>query len=142
MKTGGKARRLGLLLCAAGGLGACQSNPLATAPVDPASPIAKEIAAVAAADRPFPQFSDIPALPTDERPVSAWSQATAESRGAGAELTAQTAPETWSMQESESFAARARADVRDEPPSERSGGDAETFAREQRQRATPPPPPR
>ncbi len=142
MKGLGKARILAPALGLAAGLAACQSNPLATTPVDPTSPIAKEVAAVAAADRPFPSFQDIPAMPKDERPAPAWAAAAGDARGAEAELARQTAPETWSLQNTETFAAQARAAVRDEPAYARSGGETEAFAEEQRRRATPPPPPR
>lgn len=144
VKAREKAKSLRLLLClgAAAALGACVSDPLANAPVDPASPVAKEVSAVANTDRPYPRFSEIPKRPTDERPVAAWASAARDVQGAGQELAAQTAPETWTLHNTESFAAQAQAAVRDEPASERAGGDTETFAREQRERATPPPPAR
>lgn len=144
VKAGEKAKSLRPLLCmgAAAMLGACVSNPMANAPVDPASPVAKEVTAIANTERAYPRFSQIPKKPTDERPVRAWASATAEVQGVGKELARQTAPETWSLQNTESFAAQAQAAVGDEPVSERAGGDTETFAREQRERATPPPPAR
>lgn len=145
VKAREKAKSLRLVLCmgAAAALGACASNPLAdNAPVDPASPIAPQVAAIAGAERPYPRFSEIPKTPTDERPVAAWASAAGEVRATGEELAQQTAPETWALQNTEAFAAQARAAVGDEAASERAGGDTETFAREQRERATPPPPAR
>lgn len=127
---------------AAAALGGCVSNPLAEAPVDPASPIAAQVSAIAGSQRPFPKFPQIPKRPTDERPVQAWASAAAEIQATGQDLASQTAPETWTLNNTETFAAEARAAVRDEPASERAGGDTETFAREQRERATPPPPAR
>lgn len=144
VKAGEKAKSLRLLLClgAAATLGACASNPLADAPVDPTSPVAANVAAIANTRRPFPEFSSIPKRPTDERPVAAWASAAGEVQQTSAELARQTAPETWTLQNTETFAAQAQAAVRDEPASQRAGGDTEAFAREQRERATPPPPAR
>jgi hypothetical protein len=100
------------------------------------------VSALANADRPYPQFSQIPKTPNDVRPVQAWASAAADVQTSGQELTRQTAPETWSLSNTATFAAQAQAAVRDEPAFERAGGDTETFAREQRERATPPPPAR
>jgi hypothetical protein len=144
VKAREKAKSLRGWLCmgAAAVLGGCASNPLADAPVDPTSPVAAEVAAIANTNRPFPRFSDIPKTPEDERPVATWASAAGEVQGASQQLARETGPDTWTLQNTETFAARARADVRDEPASERAGGDTETFAREQRERATPPPPAR
>lgn len=139
-----KAKSLELVLVAgaAATLGGCAIGPLANGPIDPASPVAAEVAAIANADRPYPRFSDIPKRPADEREAPAWAAATADVRATGEELVRQTAPETWTLDNTAAFAARAHEAVRDEPAFERAGGDTETFAREQRERATPPPPAR
>ena len=75
-----RLRRRMVRLAAGTGLvllvGACASvNPFATAPVDPASPIAPDVARLAKTNRAFPKFSDIPPMPTDTRPARAWGRA-------------------------------------------------------------------
>lgn len=144
VSAGRKARSLRPWLGAGAvaALGACASNPLADKPVDPSSPVAAQVSALAGAGRPYPEFSQIPKRPDDERPVQVWAGAVADIHATGEALASQTAPETWTLHNTETFAATAQAAVADEPDFERAGGDTETFAREQRERATPPPPAR
>lgn len=138
--------RTSLLLCACGAAmlsGCAVSNPFATAAVDPASPIAAEVAAKARAGRAYPTFADIPPVPADVRPLPAFGRAAAELEVAGVELTRETAPGTWTLTGTEAFAGRAR----DIAGPEITGPDSttaatEAFAKAQRARATPPPPPR
>lgn len=127
-------------LCAL--LGACAGNPFATAEVDPASPVAAEVARVARLQRDYPTFADIPPVPADQRPPAAWGQAANDLESAAAELERETAPGTWTLEGTEAFAQRARraAGADDAPPSATAA--AEAFARQARERATPPPPPR
>jgi hypothetical protein len=58
---------------------------------------------------------------------------------AGAALERDTAPDTWTLNATDAFVEKARRDAgpQIEPP---KPGDAEAFARELRERATPPPP--
>lgn len=138
-----RAARLPLMLGAACGAGAlmsgCVANPFTDAPVDPASPIAAEVARVAKTNRDYPSFRDIPAVPNDLRPVGLYGREAEAVKLAGAQLIRDTAPETWTLQGSEAFASEARRDAGPEfaPP---SAQDSDAFARELRERATPPPP--
>lgn len=139
-----KALRLGV--CAAGvaataGCAGGVANPFATAPVDPASPIAAEVAATAASNKAFPSFNDIPKAPTDQRPAKAWGQAATQVEAARDKLERETAPETWSLSGTEAFAAQAARDSgQGEAPD--AASDTEAFADSARRRATPPPSPR
>ena len=137
--------RTSLLVCAGGAmLGGCAiSNPFATAPVDPASPIAAEVAAKARAAGDYPTFAAIPPVPADVRPLPAFGRAADDLEAAGADLARETAPSTWTLTGTEAFAGRAR----DIAGPETTGPDSttaatEAFAKAQRARATPPPPPR
>jgi hypothetical protein len=136
--------RLGACLLAAGALSGCASsldNPFATAPVDPASPIAADVAKVAETNRDYPSFNDIPKAPADQRPAKAWGQAVAEVTAARDQLERETGPGAWSLGGTDAFADRAAADA----GSGAAGGstaDTEAFARAARERATPPPQPR
>lgn len=138
------AARLAACLGAAAGLAACGGNPFATAPVDPASPLAAEIAKGARAEHDYPSFEEIPAKPADVRPVQAFGEAAAETQGARADLERQTAPGTWTLQPggTDPFATRAQSAVREDGSAGRSGAGTEDFSREAQERATPPPQPR
>ena len=66
--------RLALCLGVAGLTGGCVDLPkvLGPAPVDPTSAVAQDVLAASKAKGPFPTFRQIPAVPTDVRPVTAW----------------------------------------------------------------------
>lgn len=136
---------LGGAICAAALLSGCStSNPFATAPVDPSSPVAAEVAAKARASTDYPSFAEIPAMPNDVRPLQAWGEAAREVAAAGEALERETAPNTWTLNaaETEGFAARARDAAGPEADTRSTSAASEAFARQIRERATPPPPPR
>lgn len=140
-----KVFRLGAAVCVAALLSGCASpSPFATASVDPNSPIAAEVAAKAKANADYPSFSEIPAMPKDVRPPAAWGVAAREVAAAGEALERETAPNTWTLNaaDTERFAARARQDAGPESDARSTSAASEAFAREIRERATPPPPPR
>jgi hypothetical protein len=121
-------------------LSACVGNPFADARVDPRSPIAAEVAKSVHADAAYPTFGSIPPAPKTIRPHRQYGQQAAQIEKEAKALEAATADSTWTLNDSESFAAKARADAGPElPPAE--AGSTEAFAREQKKRATPPPPP-
>lgn len=127
---------LGLVGCAAG-------NPLATAPIDPRSPVAPEVARLSHAKQDFPAFTDIPPMPADQRPLKAWGQAAGSIETAGVNLDRATAPGTWTLTGTDTFVAAGLRDAGGaEATVESTTPATEAFAREQRKRATPPPPPK
>lgn len=138
--------RTSLLVCVCGAAmlsGCAISNPFVTATVNPASPIAAEVAAKARASHDYPTFADIPPVPADVRPLPAFGRAASDLQVAGAELVRDTAPSTWTLTGTDAFAGRAR----DIAGPEATGPDSttaatEAFAKAQRARATPPPSPR
>ena len=135
----------GLLACAGAAtlLAGCMSNPLAEAPVDPNSPVAEDVARIANEQREFPTFADIPPMPTDQRPAAEWGQQAAKMVVARTQLEQKTAPNTWTLDGTARFAARARAAAGpDIDAATSTTASTEAFARDLRERATPPPSPR
>ena len=120
-------------------VGGCATSQVAVAP-EPAAAVA-EVSAIAGAARSYPRFSDIPTLPEDRRPLAVWGQAASEVLGSGSNLVRDTADETWTLRGTESFATGARQDSGPPAPLVSATAAAESFAREVRKRATPPPPP-
>lgn len=120
-------------------LSGCIGNPFVDAKVDPSSPIAPEVARVTRQDARFPTFASIPKKPDDLRPVAQYGRSARQVLAQGEALIAATEPSTWTLSNTEAFAEKGRADAgpQVEPP---KPGDAEAFARELRERATPPPP--
>jgi len=132
------------LLAAAGAsalLAGCVGNPFDTSKVDPSSPVAGEVSRLTRTERDYPTFAEIPKKPTDVRPLRQFGRAADEVASAGAALEQATAPSTWTLSNTDSFAARARSDAGPEaaPADPRS---TEAFADDLRRRATPPPPPK
>ncbi len=124
------------------GLVGCASNPLATAPLDPNSPVAGQVAALAHQNGPYPTFAAMPQMPTDQRPVKAWGRSAEQIAAAGRALERETADSTWTLTGTESFAASARRMAGPAPTGPESTTAAtEAYANELRKRATPPPPP-
>lgn len=145
-------RRTGrtLLLCAAAmSLAACVTvpvvEPYADAQVDPNSSAAAAIQAQAAQSAAFPTFESIPEMPTDLRTDEGWRMAVREVEGDGVALLNATAPSTWSLNDTEGFAARMHALIDFDPadiPSAGQAAETEAWAARMRARATPPPRPR
>lgn len=120
-------------------LAGCVGNPFVDAKVDPASPVAPDVSRMTRQAGKFPTFASIPKAPTDIRPLAQYGRDANAILAEGAALERATAPGTWTLQGTDAFADRARRDAgpQIEPP---KPGDAEAFARDLRERATPPPP--
>ena len=122
-------------------LAGCIGNPFDAAKVDPKSPIAKDVAAATRTERSYPSFTDIPPVPKDVRPKAQYGVQAAAVETTAAALDAATAPGTWTLQKSDTFANTARqAAGPDLPPVDPAV--TEAFAKDLRKRATPPPPPK
>ena len=121
--------------------GACVSDPTQSARVDSTSPIAAEIARIDRTPTAFPKFTDIPPVPTDLRPKRDYGVAARENELAVAQMERATAPNSWTLNETDRFAADTRAAVGpDIAPADPAATAA--FAQDLRRRATPPPPPK
>jgi hypothetical protein len=87
----------------------------------------------------YPNFCDIPPKPTDIRPVQAFRTAVVRTRFAGAEIVRESAPDTFSLSGTDSFAESARHEGAPPPPVTAPGGmDSETFAQQAKAKSTPP----
>jgi hypothetical protein len=135
-------KRLGPMIACAGACvltSACVGNPFEDAKVDPRSPIAAEVPKLVKADHAYPTFAAVPAKPTDVRPPRQYGVAVRAVDQAAAQLEKATADNTWTLQNTDAFAAGAQAaagpDLAPPQPAE-----TEAFAAAQRKRATPPPP--
>jgi len=134
------AARVAAVLAVGGTLlGGCVGNPFKDAKIDPASPVAADVARMSRAPGKFPTFAGIPSPPKDIRPLAQYGRDAHAVLAEGEALERATAPGTWTLQGTEAFAEKGRRDAgpQIEPP---KPGDAEAFARELRERATPPPP--
>lgn len=127
----------GAAACAA--LCGCVGNPFEDAKVDPRSPVAAEVAKSVRPDAAYPTFASIPPIPKDVRPHRQYGKAAAEIQQTRAALDRATADDTWTLNNTEAFAADARAAAGPElAPGTQA--DTEAFAKDLRKRATPPPP--
>jgi hypothetical protein len=134
----GTAARVAVSLGACALLSAC-IHPFRDAKVDPRSPIAPEVAKTVRPGAPFPTFVNFPKAPSDVRPHKQYGKAAAQVELEGAALVAATADATWTLGDTAAFAAKAQADAGPELPPNQPG-DTEAFAKDQKARATPPPP--
>jgi hypothetical protein len=137
-----RTRRAAQLLAGIGAcamLCGCVGNPFEDAKVDPRSPIAGEVAKSVKHDAPYPTFASIPPVPKDIRPHKQYGQAAAQIEKTRAELALATADSTWTLSNTEIFAAEVKAGAGPEVAAAQQS-DTDTFARDQRKRATPPPP--
>jgi hypothetical protein len=137
---GHSAAKLLAVAAACGLTSACVGNPFKDARVDPRSPIAAEVATNVRPNAAYPTFRSIPPIPKDVRPHRQYGVQAGQTEKQAADLKAATADNTWTLNNSETFAAQARADAGPELPPGQTA-DTEAFAKGQKARATPPPPP-
>jgi hypothetical protein len=116
----------------------CASGPAAGPPPSAATTATRALASGA---KSYPRFSDIPVLPVDERPLAAWGRAAGEVLAEGAALERDGAEDTWTLRQTEVFAAQTSQASGPAAPSVSATASADAFARDMRKRATPPPPP-
>ena len=136
-----KILRFGLIVGLAAGASACAS-PFKTAPVDPSSPVAAAVATAAKTKGARLKLSEIPAIPSDIPSADQIRVAVAQQQAVGDALARATAPSTWELKETESYAAKARRDVTPpafEAPTDTDRANTEAFARAARGRASAPP---
>jgi hypothetical protein len=109
-------------------------------PVELSSPAAQAILEKSRQPGRYPTFQEIPQAPADVRPAGQWAAAVADTRDANAQLQAQVAADPPTLSDSEGWAARQSAAATPPPPPEQQS--TEEYARELRERATPPPRPK
>ena len=138
VRHGRTAARSLACLAACGLVSACV-HPFRDAKIDPRSPVAGEVASTIRPGAPFPTFVSFPKVPTDVRPHKQYGQAAGAVEMDAKTLMAATADSTWTLSGTEPFAAQARLDAGPELPPP-SPDETEAFAKDQKARATPPPP--
>ncbi|HEY5677236.1 MAG TPA: hypothetical protein VIR81_10630 [Myxococcales bacterium] len=131
------ARFLGVAATAAL-LTSCAGGPIASVKVAPGSPVAPEVARMAREAKTYPRFSDIPPEPTDVRAPQVYGARAGALVAARDQLDAATAPNTWTLGNTQGFVGGARRDAGPDLPPVNS--DAAAFANTVRKRATQPPP--
>jgi len=120
-------------------LSGCVHDPFPNARIDPKSSVGAEVARINRTHTRSPSFAQIPRAPRDIRPLAQYGRAAGQLTAARDQVLAATADNTWTLSNSESFAATARSQAGpDLPPP--SPSNAEDFAKALRERATPPPP--
>ncbi|MBO9707525.1 MAG: hypothetical protein J7521_04870 [Caulobacter sp.] len=140
----GKIARLGVLVSGmALSLAACAS-PFTPPPADPSSPVAAEANAAAKESRHArrPTFAEIPAIPTDVRTPVEFKKAVGAEKIAADKLRRDTAPNTWTLSDTEGYASTARKVAKapaPEVPTDADRAATEAFAKAARDRATAPP---
>ena len=129
---------VGLALVAAQGGGT--ANAAAVAPAHPADQaLPADIVARSATVSGFPTFCQIPASPNDIRSPASFRTAVVATRLAGASVVARTAPDTFSLRDTDAFATMARAEAMPPPPEEPvQGTGTDAFVRDALRRAAPP----
>ena len=110
--------------------------------MDPQSPVYQDVMAATQHPGPYPQFAEIPKIPTDVRPVSAWFASVAEVEHDKSSLNTAVAALPPVPADTESFAANAlseaKAPAADAPPPD-AADQSQAYAQSLRQRAIPPP---
>jgi hypothetical protein len=143
------AERAALLLLVAGAAASaagCASFPAGHAnaklPVDPNSPVARDVAAALAHPGPYPKFAQIPKAPKDVPPSSLIRAEVASLNREQGKLETQQAALPPPATDTEAFAAAAGARTPDQAqaPGPQSPQETESYAQGLRERATPPPP--
>lgn len=110
--------------------------------IEPGSPVAMAIAAAKAQPPAYPKFSDIPAVPTDLRPASAWRQLAADIEAGRLGLDRTIAANPALSSDTEGFLRESQARTAGDAPVEDATAASEAFRRQGIERATPPPLPR
>ena len=119
-------------------LSGCVGGRIASVKVDPNSPVAPEVAKMARASTAYPSFSDIPPQPTDVRPPRQYGERAQQLLAARDQLDAATAPDTWTLSNTQGFVNRTRTQAG--PAYTAPNAHTESFANTVRKRATQPPP--
>jgi hypothetical protein len=135
--TAGPVLGLGAAVCLLLGPASAMAQAACAAPVL----LPPDLVAEAKKPHPYPTFCSIPAIPTDVRSAEGFKAAVQDVQFAKAELAAQVAPDRWSLNDTEGFAAGARSTAAPPPPMS-TEADTEAFLKAMKKRATPPPRPR
>ena len=128
---------------ASGLLAACQSAPPQRAEAPLPAEIAQRLETVRQERTDFPEFSDVPAPPTDVRTPEQWRLFVERNEGAADGLQGWTRQNPAWITDTQGHVASARAALRDAgpPPPPDQRAQTEAFAQRMRELARPPAPP-
>jgi hypothetical protein len=129
---------------AVGGCATSIVSPFSAGQVDARSTVAADVAAAAKSPGPYPEFTSVPPIPHDVRPVSAWRSAVRSELADRQRLEAEAAAVPFILSDSEAWAQVERAKIpasETKPVSPDEASESEAYAEAQRARATPPPAP-
>ncbi len=136
----------GVLFGAAASLAGCslpsQVAGFHSPAIDPASPVYQDVMAATRHPGPYPKFSDIPQIPGDLRPASAWAVAVADIHQDKAQLDGAVAALPPVQTDTEAFAASSRGEAKPpalDLPAPDAAQQTQAYAQSLRARATPPP---
>jgi hypothetical protein len=137
-----------LLLIAGVSLGGCgtlaKNNYFLPGGINQQSAVAAQVKAAQQSPGPYPKFSQIPAIPKDVRPVSAWHATVTGALAEKQQVDAAAAAYPYSLHDTQAFADAQRARIpaaETAPPSADASSASDAYAASQRARATTPPPP-
>jgi hypothetical protein len=146
-RPGWPARAI-LLLIAGAGLGGCdtlaKNNYFLPGGIDQQSAVAAQVRAAQQEHGPYPKFSQIPAIPKDVRPLSAWRATVTQTLGEKHEVDAANAAYPYTLQDTQGFADAQHARIpaaEATPPAADASSASDAYAASVRARATKPPPP-
>lgn len=145
MRTVGRGLQWTGAAIAAASLCACatESDLSKRSQIAPGSAVSQAISQSQAQPGPYPTFAAFPKKPTDMRAAASWEQSRATLNAEAAQLAA-VANAPAEMPDPEAFAKRLReASGLDQipVPGPNTAAELDAYARELRERATPPPPP-
>lgn len=104
------------------------------------SPVAEQVLRASREPGPYPKWTDIPAMPRDARPPSAWAGAVRAVKADASQLQAENAANPPTLFNTEAWAAEQARAAQAPPPLTTTT--TEEFLANTRKAAAPPPPPR
>jgi hypothetical protein len=144
VRGAGRSLWMAAALAMAGCAGGAAVNPFAAGGINPDSSVAAEVTAASRSPGPYPRFSQVPAVPTDVRPVPVWRNAVIGEWADKRQTEREAAALAFTLGGTEAWAESMRGRIpRDElsRPTPNATDQSEAFAAAERARATPPPPP-
>jgi hypothetical protein len=136
-----------IALIGAASLGGCntlaKNNYFLPGGIDQSSAAAAQVRAAQQAPGPYPTFSQIPNVPTDVRPISAWKATVTQVLGEKHQVDAANAAYPYSLSNTQGFvdAQHAQFPAAETAPPTDSSSASDAYAASVRARATKPPPP-
>lgn len=137
----GKIVRLGVLMSFTALAAAGCATPFSAQAVDPTSPVAQATRAASHPTGRRPTFADIPPMPTDVPVPETYRAAIVAQEAAGDQLRRDTAPDTFILKDTETYASRTRAAGKApnfDAPTDADRADTAAFAKAARGRASAP----